>query len=98
MKRPRICECCGQIIPPAIGALDNMRVKKRIYECVARHPEGVSRSEIIESVYADDPDGGPEFANVISVHVARINKLIEREGVRIHSTRGPHAVYRLVAL
>lgn len=95
MKR---CECCGQIIPPTVTALDNMRVKKRIYDCIAKNPQGIGRDEIMDKVYGDDPDGGPEFVNVISVHVLRINKLLKAEGVKIHSTRGPHATYRLVAL
>ena len=92
------CHCCGQIIPPKISALDNKRVKKRIYEFIARNPQGVSRAQIMDSAYADDIDGGPDGVNVISVHIAGINKLLEPEGVRIHSTRGPHAVYRVVAL
>ena len=97
MKMER-CPCCGQFIPPKVGALDNMRVKKRIYEFIARNPQGVSRDEIMDAAYADDPDGGPESVNVISVHVLRINKILEHEGVRIQSTRGPHATYRLARL
>lgn len=94
----RRCDHCGQIIPPKVHALDNARVKKAIYEFIARNPQGVSRGQIMDSVYADNIDGGPEFGTVISVHVAGINKLLAPEGVKIHSTRGPHALYRVVAL
>jgi DNA-binding response OmpR family regulator len=88
------CAHCGQVIPPK-HLFDRQPIKRRIYEFVAAHPEGVTRQQIIDSVYADDIDGGPEFANVVSVHVKAMRPILEREGLTITCARGPGATYRL---
>ena len=92
------CCCCGQLIPPPAEVFQNARVKQRIYEYIAAHPEGVSRRQVVEAVYADDPDGGPEYMNVIAVHVKQMNPKLATLGVRLVASGGPHSVYRLVAL
>jgi hypothetical protein len=65
------CKCCGQIIPPKIRFGGN---KQRIYECIAAHPEGVSPLQIVEHMYAHDPNGGPNTSNVIRVQISNMRK------------------------
>ena len=88
------CPCCKRAIPPK-GLFSNQPVKKRIYEYLAAHPEGVTRQQILDRVWADDPDGGPEFANVVSVHVKHMRPILEREGLTISCAKGAGATYRL---
>jgi hypothetical protein len=97
VKKSPCCPRCGQVIPPT-GVFSNARIKRRIYEYVTRHPEGVNRRQIFDAVYGDDPDGGPENFNVISVHAKEMNKTLAKLGVRLASSGGPFSVYRLVAL
>lgn len=92
------CACCGQIIPPADHPFRNAEVKRRIYDAISKHPEGLNRRQVIEMVYGDDPNGGPEEMNVISVHVQKMNERLLDKGVKIASSGGPYSVYRLVAL
>ena len=97
MTKPRICECCGQIIPPP-NPFHDKPVKRLIYDYIAKHPEGVTRGQIMDTVYANSPDGGPEWANVISVHVKKMNAELAKRGLRIKSTMGPQSIYRLQEL
>lgn len=92
------CACCGQIIPPADHPFRNAEVKRKIYDAISKHPEGLNRKTIVDLVYGDDPDGGPENMNVISVHVKKMNPRLAPQGLRITSTGGPYSTYRLVAL
>jgi DNA-binding response OmpR family regulator len=91
------CRQCGQVIPPQ-NLFRDQPVKQRIYEFIAAHPEGVTRRQIMDHVWAEDIDGGPEFANVVSVHIKRMRPILEREGVTIFCARGPGASYRIERL
>ena len=105
-----LCSCCGQIIPPKLHFLNSVQttvpafraapVKQRIYDYIAAHSEGISRDRIFNAVYGSDPNGGPDTLGVISVHVRNINKYLEENGapLRIRSTRGLGALYKLVAV
>lgn len=79
------CACCGQVIPPKLIL---PRVKQRIYDYVSRHPEGCDRWQIMNYVYEDDPNGGPNSTNVINVHIVQINKRLKPDGLRIWAGGG----------
>jgi DNA-binding response OmpR family regulator len=88
------CPHCRQVIPPR-NPFRDQPVKSRIYDYLVAHPEGVTRRQLMDAVWADDADGGPEFANVVSVHVKAMRPILAREGVTISCARGPGATYRL---
>jgi hypothetical protein len=92
----RRCECCGQIIPPK-RLFDGKPIKQRIYEYIAAHPEGVTRAQIIDAVYGDDPDGGPETWGVISVHVQYMRAELARHGLAI-SKAYKYGVYKIISV
>lgn len=96
-KQTVVCCCCGQLLPPRIKF--SGPVKQRIYEFVAKHPEGVSRYQIMEAVYADDPDGGPESHSTVGVHIMQMNRqVLYRLGLMIRSPSGRGAEYKLRAV
>jgi hypothetical protein len=70
-------------------------VRQAIVDLISRRPDGVTRREIINSIYANDPNGGPNNENVVSVLVKRANSDLEPLGYRITSTGGPGSRYRL---
>jgi DNA-binding response OmpR family regulator len=92
-----VCPHCGQVVPPK-GLFRAAPIKRRIYEYVAAHPAGVSRQQIFNHVWADDVDGGPEWMNVISVHVKGMRPVLAREGLTISCARGPGSTHRLERL
>ena len=97
MVKVEHCPCCGQILPPAI-ALPG--IKQRIYDYVARHPEGVTRQQVADYAYAERTDGGPLTSNsCISVHINQINKKwLASLGLRIRGRGGPGSTFTLRAL
>jgi len=78
------CPCCGQPIPPDIHLSP---IQRRIYELVKRFP-GISRTDLTSRVYADDPTGGPDSDNVISVHAYQINRRLKPHGLILRAVRG----------
>jgi hypothetical protein len=66
-----------------------------MFDYVARHPEGVDVWQVLQYVYADDPNGGPDKHNVISVMAKHINNKIQSLGYRIVGTGGPGSRYFL---
>jgi hypothetical protein len=73
--------------------------RKQIIDLLLQHPDGMSLQAIADRIYADDPDGGPDFAsNSIWAMVARANVELADQGHRITSTKGRGSVYRIVKL
>lgn len=70
----------------------------RIVESVMKQP-GMNLRELVDAVYRDAEDGGPDNAEVtVRTQVWHLNKRIKKLGLQISSTRGPGAVYRPVYL
>jgi hypothetical protein len=90
------CPTCGQPIPPDIELQGPVR--NRVYDFIRKNPRGVTRQQVADAVYRDDPNGGPDSAtSVISATVWHINKKLRKHGVRIYGGGGgPGARYRLV--
>ncbi len=92
----KICKCCGQVIPPAVAL---PAVKQRLYDFVARNPQGVNAVQIAAYVYADDPNGGPEnYLVAVRTHVFQMNKKLATHGIAVKSCLGRGATYTLRAL
>jgi hypothetical protein len=71
-------------------------VRQRIVDLVAGRPDGITRRELIDLVYASDPNGGPNNENVISVLIRRANEQLAEQGYFIAPAwRGRGARYRL---
>jgi hypothetical protein len=94
----RIAHCphCRQVIPPR-DLFRDQPVKRRIFEYISAHPEGRTRRQVVDHTYAGDPNGGPTFENVISVHIKAMRAVLAREGLSITCARGPGSTYRLEA-
>jgi hypothetical protein len=54
-------------------------VRQRIVDLIANRPDGITRSEIIATVYADDINGGPDNPNTISVLIKRAMRNWQRK-------------------
>ena len=100
----KVCQCCGQTLPPEPLALKGLKLngnRLEIYKRVlkaGRH--GVTSLSLFEMLYGDDPDGGPlSTRNIISVYVCQLNHRLVPLGQKIVSEGrvGPHiyARYRI---
>jgi hypothetical protein len=74
-------------------------VRQRIVDAIANRPDGITRAELLDVVYADDVDGGPDNPNTIAVLIKHANADLAALGYRIQPTwRGRGARYRMTRL
>jgi hypothetical protein len=88
-----ICPTCGQPIAPT--GLPLSPIKARILALVQRRP-GIDAQTLRELIWANDPNGGPENAKAIHVHVNQLNRILASQGIRIRGSHG--GGYRLQKL
>lgn len=93
IPKPQLCPCCKRVLPETLTIGGRMR--RRLLDYVGNHPEGVTVWQIMDALYADRPDGGPERHNVISVTVKQMNRFLVPQGYRIRGTGGPGSRYFL---
>jgi hypothetical protein len=96
-RRPQICPTCHRPLAPGLAV--NGPVRQRIVDIVANRPDGITRGELIDIIYAADPNGGPSTPNTISVLVHLANQQLAQQGYRIAAAwRGRGARYGLTRL
>ena len=94
-RRLHLCPTCRRPFPPRLVV--HGPVRQRIVDLIANRPDGITRAEIIATVYADDIDGGPDNPNTISVLTHHANRELKEQAFRIlPAWRGRGARYRLV--
>jgi DNA-binding response OmpR family regulator len=78
------CKCCGQKLPPEElpDGVHLSPIKQQIWQAIVSWP-GIRSKEIIDWVYGHDEHGGPDSLNIVSVHVAQINKQLASHGLAI---------------
>lgn len=90
------CPHCGHPLVDSVAETLPRR-QRRLYEAVEQAGNaGISRAQLMEKMYYDDPNGGPDSSNIVSVTVHVINKKIAKRGLAILSR--PFGVYRLMPL
>jgi DNA-binding response OmpR family regulator len=97
------CPCCGQKLPemPLTWSAETRvvmrgdkavrlaKVKARIFDVLFRvYPSSIARDALIERAWAHDADGGPEWANVASVHMMQMRKQLAPVGVYVGKCKG----------
>lgn len=97
------CPCCGyklgNVDASNIGKLLKLTRKERaIYDALAvRFGKMVSRNELAESVYGDDPRGRPDDPfTCISVTLARLRPKLAAVGISVEGVRGHGGGRRMV--
>jgi hypothetical protein len=94
-RRLQTCPTCHRPLAPELAV--NGPVRQRLVDIVANRPDGITRAELIDIIYAADPNGGPETPNTISVLVHLANHQLTKQGYRIEAAwRGRGGRYRLV--
>jgi hypothetical protein len=97
MTKLETCPCCGQTIAPALF-FPRRTVSQRLYDFVAKRPQGVTRNEIADAIYAEDPNGGPDSEGAVKALIWRMNITLRAHKLKIRSSMGRGSVYRLVQL
>jgi len=96
MKPSALCPQCGRPYPcePPATLPVTGPVRRALVNIIASRPDGITRDEIMDRLYANSPDApeGPASVHVL-VHLA--NKQLKRNGLKIWASRGPGARYYL---
>ena len=96
-----LCPCCQQPVtldPMAEARAALAPLQRAVLDAVLRRP-GLSRDEIMDRVYSEDPNGGPDCgSSVIGAHLYQANKRLQRFGFRITCGSGRRTGYRLERL
>lgn len=92
-----VCEKCGHPLPSLEVQLDLTKPQRRIFNALQRAGQaGLTRDQIIEKVYTDDPNGGPLTAlNSICVQRWKMNKKMKPFGLFIKTTKGKPSYWSL---
>lgn len=78
MTRVPTCRTCGHPIPRDDVAAALVGKQRKLYEAVAdAGTRGINSLQIMSELYGDDPGGGPESANVVSVMNGHVNRHLE---------------------
>lgn len=82
---------------PGLAALRHLSLppheRKVLDVLINAYPRALSRREIANRVYADDPAGGPETAeNAISVYIGRMRPILAEFGWDAGWTRQAHGL------
>lgn len=98
IRQMKCCPTCLRPLPPQVRVGGKRR--QALLDYVLKHPEGVTNPQILSHVWADDPNGGPDYSQIVSVMVRKINLMMDAKGVnlRIRGSGGPGSVYRAVYL
>lgn len=92
-----VCKCCGHPIvsdDPIIAILTPLQ--RRIYNMVkAAGAAGIGASTIMERIYANDINGGPDSSNVVSVVVNQMNRRLASFNLKIKGRGGPGSVFTI---
>jgi hypothetical protein len=96
-RRPHLCPACQRPYPPPLVV--HLPVRQRIVDLIANRPDGITRGEILDFVYANDPNGGPANPNTVSVLIKHANAELAAQGFRIEPAwLGRGARHRLVRI
>jgi hypothetical protein len=96
-RRPQICPTCHRPLAPELAV--NGPVRQRLVDIIANRPDGITRAELIDVIYAEAINGGPNTPNTISVLIHLANQQLAEQGYRITAAwRGRGGRYRLVRL
>ena len=96
-RRARTCPTCHRPFPPKL--IVHGPVRQRIVDLIANRPHGITRSEIVATIYADDIEGGPDNPNTVSVIIKKANEELAAQGYCMSPAwLGRGARYRLIKL
>ena len=96
-RRANICPTCQRPFPPRLVVRGPVR--QRIVNVIMNRPDGITRAELLDVVYSDAVDGGPENPNTIAVLIKHANAELVAQGYRIQPTwRGRGARYCMIKI
>ena len=99
MVKVRTCECCGHPLPEYEAILDLTSKQQKLFAILHKAGRaGIAAEGIMERLYGDDANGGPESANILTVMKFAMQHKLQKHGMKITCRRGPGSLWRLEAI
>ena len=96
MVKVNVCKTCGHPLPEYEALLDLTRLQQRLFAIVQKAGKaGIDAESIMQRLYGNDPTGGPDSANILSVMKNGMTKALQKHGMKIVCRRGPGALWTL---
>jgi hypothetical protein len=96
MNMTTVCKCCGHPLPESNAALGLTRGQQRLFQFVEKAGRaGITRHDLMDRMYANDPNGGPDSLNVLNVQKTNMNRRLLKHGLKITTSRGHYSMWRL---
>ena len=73
-------------------------MQQRFFNLVRDNPNQLTRRMLFERVYGNCARGGVNAESIFSVMAFQMNKKLQPVGLKLKSSGGPGAVWRVVAL
>jgi len=90
-----ICPCCKRpLIKPSIFPSVTGRTRRRLVHLIAANP-GMKGPQLMQLLYADNPEGGALCRKIISVLVHYARPQLAKDGYKIDYSVGRGGGYRL---
>lgn len=98
MKVP-VCKCCGHpIVADEIGVVLTP-LQRRIFNVVrSAGAAGIRGKDVMDIVYANVSDGGPDSTNIIAVVANQMNRRLAQFSLKIQGRRGPGGLFTIERL
>ena len=94
-----VCNCCGHPIVGDDVSETLTPLQQRIFNGIKRAgAAGISARDLMDIVYADDANGGPENTNIISVVINQMAPRLALFNLKIKGRRGPGGGLTLVRM
>ena len=90
-KQQPVCDACGQPVLIQAELPPLPPIKEKILATVRKRP-GITAQELRDSVWADDPSGGPEDRKVLHVHINQLNHLLAALRIEVRSQGGGYHI------
>ena len=95
----KVCECCGHPLPDLAVQLELTKRQRQMFEALRRAGKaGITLDRIMEVVYGDDSDGGPDSTTVLHVQRTKMKGKLAKFGLQITTTKGHGSLWRLEAI
>jgi len=92
----KVCACCGHPMPEYDALSGLTQAQQRIFNVLEKVGQaGITRNDLFERIYGDDPDGGPDSRNILNVQRTKMQRGLAKHGLRIVAQGGHYSLWRL---
>lgn len=84
----KVCQCCGHPVPEFDTLRGLTPGQQKIFDALDNAGQrGLTRRQLFDRLYGDDPNGGPDSIGVLNVQRAKMRDTLAAHGMQIVTTQ-----------